>query len=216
MTKAVIFDFDFTLVDSSVAVIDCVNTALEQLGHSTSDEDTIRHTIGMSMPEIYRKLTGDTSTERAAEFRRRFRLRADEVMSEKSVVFPETLPTLFELKSRGIRIGIVSNKYRYRIIEMLKDKSIVPNPIDVIVGSEDVSQPKPHPEGVVTALKRLQANPVNAIFVGDSTIDAMTARNAGIRFVAVLSGVTKKSDLDAYDPIAVIDSLAQLTSALPE
>jgi phosphoglycolate phosphatase len=213
MIKAVLFDFDYTLVDSSRAVIECVNHALRELDHEKVAGDTIRRTIGKSLPVTYRTLTGDESAERAGEFLRLFVARADAVMSDMTLLIPSALDIVRDMRTAGYRTGIVSTKYRYRIEEILARKSIHSS-VDVIIGGEDVAHTKPHPEGIVAAMTKLSATPAHTIYVGDSVVDAGAARSAGVRFVAVLSGVTREEEFAEYRPHAIISDMTQLPAIL--
>ena len=68
-------------------------------------------------------------------------------MNVNTRLFPDTLSTLKELKKRGARVGIISTKYRFRILSYLEE--FLPKDfLDIIVGGEDVKAPKPSPEGV--------------------------------------------------------------------
>ena len=69
-----------------------------------------------------------------------------------------------------------------------------------MLGGEDVPAFKPDPRGLLLALERLAVAPADAIYVGDTTIDAEAAANAGLRFVAVLTGPTTRADFAPYRP----------------
>ena len=213
MVKAVLFDFDYTLVDSSRAVIECVNCALRELSHEEVAGNAIKRTIGKSLQVTYKTLTGDESVERAGEFLRLFVARADAVMSDMTSLIPSALDIVRDMRTAGYRTGIVSTKYRYRIEEILARNSI-PSPVDVIIGGSDVTHTKPHPEGIVTAMTKLSATPAHTIYVGDSVVDAGAARGAGVRFVAVLSGVTSEEEFAEYKPHAIIPDMTHLPSIL--
>ncbi len=213
MSKAVLFDFDYTLVDSSRAVIACVNHALQELGHEKAESDAIRRTIGKSLQVTYNLLTGDESIEKAEKFLKLFVARADAVMTDMTVLIPSALDIVRDLRMAGYRTGIVTTKYRYRIEEILERNSI-PSPADVIIGGDDVTHTKPHPEGIVTAMRKLSVTPENTIFVGDSLADAGAAIGAGVRFIAVLSGVTCEEEFAEYNPHAIISDMTQLPAIL--
>ena len=106
-------------------------------------------------------------------------------------------PTLKELKKRGARVGIISTKYRFRILSYLEE--FLPKDfLDIIVGGEDVKAPKPSPEGVKFALEHLGSSPEETLYIGDSTVDAETAQNAGVDFAGVLNGMTTGEELRVY------------------
>ena len=122
MPRSVIFDFDYTLADSSAGIIECVNHALRGLSLPTSSERAIRHTIGMSLPRALVALTNEDHADRADEFQRLFMARADEVIHDATRLF-EFVPSLLDSLSRhGINMGIVSTKFRRRIEAVLQSR----------------------------------------------------------------------------------------------
>jgi phosphoglycolate phosphatase len=86
--------------------------------------------------------------------------------------------------------------------------------IDVVVGAEDVARHKPDPEGIHKALRALEVTAGRAFYVGDHQVDAEAAAAAGVRFVAVLSGVTGRDGWTSHDAVSVIDSVADLPAVL--
>ena len=90
-------------------------------------------------------------------------------MNANTILFPDTLPTLTYLKKQGARIGIISTKYRFRILSFLKNH--MPDDwFDIIIGGEDVTHHKPDPEGLLLAIDRLKACPEEVLYIGDSTV----------------------------------------------
>jgi phosphoglycolate phosphatase len=139
--------------------------------------------------------------------------RADQVMSNLTVLY-ETVPATVEaLRQRGLRLGIVSTKYRRRIHEVLKREALM-HGFDVVIGGEDVKEHKPHPQGLFEAMERLECSPASMLYVGDSLVDAEVAKRAGVPLVVVLSGVTPLEHFDNYEPVAVLDNISQLPEHL--
>lgn len=98
------------------------------------------------------------------------------------------------LKQRGLAIGVLSTKFRRRIAAVLEREKMGGH-FDVIVGGHDVANHKPHPEGALKAVQAFGAAAGEIIYVGDSVVDAETARRAQLPFVAVLTGVTSRHAL---------------------
>lgn len=210
---AVIFDFDYTLADSSSGVIECVNYALTGIGLTAASHDAIRRTIGLSLPHTLEALAGREHAPLAAEFQRLFIERADAVMADATRLY-DFAPSLTDtLLSHGIAIGIVSSKFRRRIQEILQRERL-DGRFGVIVGGEDVAEFKPHPWGLLRAAASLNARADRCLYVGDSLTDAETAKRAGIAFAAALSGVTPRAAFAEYAPYLLLASAADLPSAL--
>ena len=153
--QCVIFDFDYTLADSSVGIIECANYALRRLGLPTASDDAIRHTIGMSLTSTLTKLAGDEHAEHGEDFMRLFIERADEIMHDSTVVY-EFVPSLVGvLAQQSIALGIVSSKGRWRIEGILRREGLGGR-FQVIVGGEDVEVLKPDPTGLLRAVDALE------------------------------------------------------------
>lgn len=112
-------------------------------------------------------------------------------------------------KARGSKLGIVSTKYRFRIEDTLARQGLRDS-FDLIVGFEDVKETKPHPEGLLAACRLLGVSLDEALYAGDSLVDAEAARRAGIRFAAVLHGRTEAHEFATYEPLAIMEDLCPL------
>lgn len=197
MIKAVIFDFDYTLGDSTMGIILSVNDALQKLGYEASASAEIRRTIGLSLKDTYAALTGRENPEEAKAFAKFFKEKADEVMVANTMLYPGVKPTLRSLKEKGVQTAIVTTKFHYRI-EQIMSKFEATDLIDLIVGGEDVKVEKPDPEGLLFAIEQLGVAKEDVLYVGDSLVDAKTAENAGVAFASVTTGTTKKETFMEY------------------
>ncbi len=204
--KAYLFDFDYTLADSSRGIVMCFRNVLAMHGHDGISDESIKRTIGKTLEESFTILTGIDDKETLAAYRKEYVAQADRLMTANTVLFPETLDVLSRLKERGARIGIISTKYRYRIMELL-GKELPEGFLDIIVGGEDVKTPKPSPEGLTFAISHLGLEAADVLYCGDSTVDAETARNAGVDFAGVLHGMTTREELGAYPHAGIVTSL---------
>lgn len=204
-----IFDFDYTLGDSTNGIVASVNFALTQMNFLTFAKEDIRRTVGMSLPQTFTHLTKIYDIEQQKQFVKLFKEKADEVMTENTELFSDTIKILSHLKSKGMKTGIVTTKYHYRINEIL-NKFDINNLIDIIVGGEDVKNAKPHPEALLTAIEKLNAHNDNILYIGDSIIDAKTAHSANVDFIAVTTGATEKDEFMQFPCIAVVSTLSEL------
>lgn len=204
--RAVIFDFDLTLADSTRGVIECVETALHRMDMPCPDDADILSTVGLSLARSFERLTGVTDAVRAERFCELFRERADEVMASLTSLYAPVPRAIRHLRAAGTRTAIVSTKFRYRIESILAREN-VSQLFDLVVGSEDVRCHKPHPEGLLRALSELRLTPRDVVYVGDHPVDAQAARDAGIRFYAVLTGVSTADDFVSYPVAGFLASL---------
>ena len=214
LIQAIIFDFDYTLADSSRGVIACFNFALGRLGLPLADDAIIRQTIGLPLPDALVMLGGKEYTRYTNEFTRLFVERADEIMADSTELFDVVPETIAALRNFGIRPGIFSLKYRYRIEAVLKREHLL-DAFEVIIGAEDVSEHKPNPKGLLVAMERLNCVRQNCLYVGDSVTDAKTAQRADTDFIAVLSGVTPHAAFGDYDVYAILEDVSGLLNLEP-
>jgi phosphoglycolate phosphatase len=207
--EAAIFDFDYTLADSSKGAVECINFALKEMGLAEVSKEAACRTIGLSLKDTFLTLAGHQEARRCDEFSRLFVQRADEVMANLTVLY-ESVPSMVEaLRERGLTLGIVSTKFRYRIEQILRRETLLQY-FQVVIGGEDVEEHKPHPEGLFKAVERLQCSPASIVYVGDSVADAELAKRAAVPLVVVLSGVTPREHFDSYQAIGIIESLWEL------
>lgn len=204
-----IFDFDYTLADSSKGIIICFKHVLEEHGFKGVSDEEIKRTIGMTLENSFKSLTGITDKVKLASYVKEYVKKADDCMTENTILFPETAEVLMTLKDNGVKLGIVSTKYRYRIKEVF-EREFDEELVDLIVGGEDVTNHKPSPEGLLLAIEQLNSDKKSCLYIGDSIIDAEAAKAAGIDFYGVLNGATTRDELSKYPNIIVAEDLSEL------
>lgn len=211
--RAVLFDFDYTLADSSQGAIECINFALAEMKLAPVSDEAVCRTIGLSLNETFLSLADHHEPDRCAEFYGLFVRRAEEVMSNLTVLYESVPATIQLLRKRGLRLGIVSTKYRRRINQVLEREALM-HGFEIVIGGEDVEQHKPHPQGLFEAMKMLECSSESVLYVGDSVVDAELAKRAGVPLVVVLSGVTPRSDFAEYSPLAILETVSELPKFL--
>lgn len=209
MYEAIIFDFDYTLGDSTKGIELSIHYSLEKLGHGTRSTEEIRKTIGLSLANTYMTLTkrqDETETELFAKY---FKEKADEVMVKHTELYTPAKEVLVRLKERECKVGIVTTKFHYRIDQILS-KFNMNDAIDIIVGAEDVKVEKPNPEGLLWAIEHLGVDKRKVLYVGDSFVDAQTAERAGVDFAGVLTGTTGKEEFEQYKSVCIAENLYEV------
>src|SRR6185503_629209 len=207
--QAVVFDFDYTLADSSRGAIECINFALAEMGLAQVPAEAACRTIGLSLHETFLTLGEHHEPQRCDEFHQLFVRRAEEVMSKRTVLYDTVPPMVEALREGGLKLAIVSTKYRRRISEVLRREALL-HGFEVVIGGEDVQQHKPHPQGLFEAIEKLECSPESVVYVGDSVVDAELAKRAGVPLIVVLSGVTPRTQFDIYEPLAVLENVSHL------
>lgn len=189
--KTVLFDFDYTLVDSSDAIVTCFQQAVIAAGHPAPEGIAIKRAIGQNLDDMYMALLG--TMKGWPQFRKAYFEKADKIMNEETKPFEDTIQTLVAIKARGCQVGIVSPKFRYRINDWLQRHQLI-ELIDLVIGGDDVSENMPSPEGIIRAIVCLNSPKETTCFVGDSIFNYQAAESAKIRFIPVLNGSTTIED----------------------
>lgn len=187
--KAVFFDFDYTLADGTEAIVAGFRVRLWADGparaHGGSHPPHHRHGFGRRVHLSLRR----GRPRRRAEFRQLYTEKAGPMHVSVTRLFPGALELLTALKRRGIPTGIVSTKKTATIRDVAEARGITPL-LSSILGGDQVSAPKPDPEGLLASLTALGLEPHEVLFCGDTVIDGEAARRPGTHFCAVLNGTT--------------------------
>jgi pyrophosphatase PpaX len=106
---------------------------------------------------------------------------------------------VMRLKQHGKRLGLVTSKVRSGAIRGLRVANLESS-FDVIVGADEVKNPKPHPEPVLIALDLLKARPEETVFIGDARYDIVCGHAAGVKTAAALWGPFPREHLEDLKP----------------
>ena len=212
--SVVLYDFDYTLADTSQGTIECVNYALRQMGLPPARDRKILKTIGLSMTATFEHVTGIPATpELVCAFTEHFITRADQVMAGHTHLYPGVRDVVRTLSEHGIKQGIVTSKLRYRVEEIAAGEGI-DQYFSVIVGAGDCPRHKPDPSGLRLALQRLGCSPEMAVYVGDHLVDAQAAAAAHVAFIPALTGLIRAREFRKFPFRAMIRDLRELPAIL--
>lgn len=209
--RAVLYDFDGTLADSTELIMRCYrHTMTEHLGECPPDAEWL---AGFGTPletQIARFARSPAEKEAMLESYRGFQnLHHDTLVRP----FPGAAETVAELARRGIALAIVTSKRRRMTLQGMGLCGITEH-FEVIITPDEVENPKPHPEPVLAALERLGVRPDQALFVGDSPHDMASGRAAGTRTAAALWGPFPRAALLAEHPDALLDRPADVLALI--
>ena len=207
--EAILFDFDFTLADSSKGVEECITYGFTMLDLPIPSKQEIFKTIGLSLKDTFLTLAGTQNKKKVEAFSQYFIQKADKVMADLTIIFENVHNVIHLLKNHGFTLGIVSTKFRYRIESILARDNLL-HYFDIIIGGEDVNTHKPDPESLLLAINILKLSPSQVLYIGDSITDAETAKRAGISFLPVLSGMTLQETFKKYNTVGIIKTLSEL------
>lgn len=205
--KAVTFDFDMTLADSSHAIHRCMNLMAKKLGLRELSYQTVLKGIGSPLEDSMLLYWGDFHKEWIDVYREEFRA----LERGAIVLFPNTIQALNKLRAAGVKCGVVSNRrYARSVIESVGLADLM----DVIIGREDTERPKPNPDSLLKGLSTLGVETCEALYVGDTDIDMQTAVAANVRGVGVTTGNFDAEGLTRAGAWRVCNDLAEVPELL--
>ena len=207
--KAICFDFDYTLGDSTDSIVAGFQNGFRKLGWPEPDRETVRGTVGFLLEDAYTMLTGDDKEENRARFRQYFIEVAMERQRKETKLFPYAAELLRMLQESGVKAGIVSTK-RGDTIEIIMENHHLRDQLELVIGSADVKSHKPDPEGLLLAMERMGVKPEETLFCGDTVLDAGAAQNAGCDFAAVLNGTTEAAAFASFPCVYIASDLFAL------
>lgn len=213
--KAILFDFDYTLGDSTKAIVASYNAALAEMGWGEPDREAVRRTVGYTLQDGYTMLTGDSVVEKRQEFYHRFKSHAGPIMVRDTVLCPGAEQVLNWLGEQEIPTGIVSTKGGDQLHAIFANMGLRDR-LAVIIGGQDVTRNKPDPEGLEKAVALFGVGKEDILYCGDTVIDAETARRAGVDFCAVLNGTTPAEDFEEYPRVHVAPDLGEFLNWLKD
>jgi len=208
--RAVLFDFDGTLGDSYRAITASVNHVRARHGLAPLSVDQVRPHVGRGLPSLLKSCVPGTDIERDSQL---YRTHHPSVLESGTELLPGAQEMLQSLHERNIELAICSNKpvaFTRKLAEYLGIASF----LDQILGPEDVPAPKPAPDMLVEAIRRLGIPKKDAIYVGDMTVDIQTARSAGVRVWVVPTGSDARQTLVDAKPDKLLNSLSEIVALI--
>ena len=204
MYKAVIFDLDGTLLNTLDDLAASVNFALKTCGYPERTIEEVRAFIGNGVIKLVQRATPDGIGQ--AEFDRCFdcfRSHYLEHMFDTTKPYDGILPLLDTLKADGIKTAVVSNKLHSGVVGLCKD--FFGDRLTCAFGVLDESERKPAPANVFKAIKEMQVEAADCVYVGDSEVDVQIANNAGLDCIAVTWGYRDPDVLKMNSPKYMIE-----------
>lgn len=207
MIKAILFDFDGTLLDTNELIIKTFMYVLgERFPGQYSTQDCLKF-IGPSLKETFEELAPGESDILESKYREWNIAHHDQLVKQYDAV----VETLEKLKSFGIRLVIVSTKQRAGIergLRVLKAEHL----FEFYIGVDDVTNVKPHPEPILLALKRLGLEKEEVIMVGDNSHDIEGGKNAGVLTAGVAWSIKGEAFLQQFKPNYMLQHMSELLS----
>ena len=193
----ILFDLDGTLIDSTEAILESFHTAFRAHNAVSPSDEAIEALIGHPLDYMFAHL--GVQVEKVWDFVASYKEHYRKISTQKTLLLPLAKETI-ELASTFATLGIVTTKTG-RYSKILMEHFGVMHYFDVLVGREDVEEPKPSAEPILKALAQLPKNDTEVWMIGDTPMDLISAKNATVNSIGVLCGYGKKEMLQNYTDI---------------
>ena len=209
--RIILFDLDGTLIDSVRLILDSYHHTMRSHGLPARSDDHWLHGLGTPLSAQLADWGNDPETLKAliATYREYNLEHHDRMVT----VYPGIVEVVRAIREAGVSTGLVTSKNRNGALRGLGVAGLV-DMMDVLVCADEVDNPKPHPEPVEKAVRLLDGNPAQTIYVGDSIHDMQSGRAAGVRTAAALWGPFGRSHLTGASPDYWLDTPPELLRLL--
>ena len=214
----ILFDLDGTLIETAPEIADAVNDTLRHFNLPEVAQQQVNDWIGHGTRELLIQAlaqsgktdaaavrASDHLTQIAADFDQRYQTRC----GTRSRLYPTVRETLLALRQRGVKLAIVTNKESRYTATVLAAHQLAPL-FDRVVSGDTLPSKKPDPAGIESCLTQFGVARQRALFVGDSSIDVPTARNAGVTVWVLPYGYNMGQPIEASAPDRLIADCSAL------
>lgn len=212
--KAVLFDLDGTLVNSLIDIADSINKVLHDNQLPTHSYEVINNFIGSGLRVLVTKALPEShrNEENIEKFFQAMMLHYRNNCTNKTILYDGIVELLEELKSRNIKMAILSNK-----ADELTKKiglTLFPDYFEIVMGLKSEATKKPNPGAAIEISQDLGFSPEEVLYVGDSGIDMQTAKNANMYALGVSWGYRPKEELVTEGAQSIINHPLELIALL--
>ncbi|HEX5802107.1 MAG TPA: HAD-IA family hydrolase [Azospira sp.] len=205
--ELLVFDWDGTLMDSAAAIVAAIQAACRDLGVDEPPDERARHVIGLGLGDALRHAVPDLAEADYPRMVERYRyhyLARDHELT----LFAGADELIAELAAAGFMLAVATGKSRLGLDRALKVSGLGPYFHDSRCADECHS--KPHPQMLEELMAAFAIVPERTLMIGDTTHDLQMARNAGVAALAVSYGAHPPEALDALEPLARLQAVAEL------
>jgi pyrophosphatase PpaX len=212
LLRAVLFDFDGTLVDTTEMIHHSMRHAASTvLDRDDIPRETLLANVGQPLPRQMELIDAEKAELLLEAYRRHHEENHDALIRE----FPGIEESLSRLRSAGIKVAVVTSKRQISVEMALKNFPDLRNVVDGFVTMEDTTEHKPYPEPLLRGLELLDDVPKEeAAYVGDSPFDVEAAKAAGLTSVAVSWGAFPEDRLREGDPDHLVPDIESAVDVL--
>jgi len=213
-----LFDLDGTLIETSPEIADAVNDTLTAIGLEAVEQERVDRWIGHGTRELliqalaFRwQVPADEvrHSERFPSIEARFGEHYQRRCGTRSHLYPHVREALLALRSRGVKLAVVTNK-EGRYTQTVLDAHGMAPLFDRVISGDTLPVKKPNPLAIADCMLRYGVSAQRTLFVGDSSIDVATARHAGVAVWALPYGYNMGEPIESCHPDRVIPDFSAL------
>ena len=194
----ILFDLDGTLIDSTDAILESFAVAYKIFNENVPTDKDIKSLIGYPLDDMFEKLgCKGHKWDYVDAYKKHYRI----ISKAKTTLLPQAKEAIQEA-SRFATLGIVTTKTGSYSKELLEHMEIM-DYFDVLIGRENVENPKPHAEPILKAINDLKSSKDSTWMIGDTILDLHSAQNAQIKSIGVTCGYGKEKELQNYTDYVV-------------
>jgi len=199
----ILFDLDGTLIDSTEAILESFHNSFAVYDFVAPEDEEIKALIGHPLDIMYKEL--GVPQEQVWDFVATYKEHYRQISTQKTILLKNAKEAV-ESASEFASLGIVTTKTG-KYSQVLMEHFGLMDKFDVLIGREHVQNPKPHAEPINKALQSFDTNNKEIWMIGDTQLDLLSAKNAGIHSIGVLSGYDKEETLKKFTNMIFCDSL---------
>lgn len=199
----ILFDLDGTLIDSTEAILEGFEVAFKSFNLEPRSEEDVKALIGYPLDIMFDRL--DAPKELNEALVDAYKLHYRKISTQKTILLPFAKESIVEA-SKIATLGIVTTKTARYSEELMRHFGVM-DKFKVLIGREHVLNPKPHPEPILKAIHELKAIKEKTFMIGDTCLDIVSAKEAGVIPIAVHSGYASKDELHGCSKILKKDAL---------
>jgi phosphoglycolate phosphatase len=221
--ELVIYDLDGTLIETAPEICDALNDTLEHFGWPAVGEDQVARWIGHGTGALLRQAVAgalaappeSVDADRMASVGTVYDRCYARRCGTRSRLYPDAARTLEAQRRAGLRLAIVTNK-ESRYTERVLEVHALTGAFDTVIAGDTLPTKKPDPAGIQACLTAHDVPRERAVFIGDSAVDAATARNAGVPAWLFPHGYNMGQPIESVDADRVLPDFATLLRELDE
>jgi len=217
--KALFFDLDGTLINSSEDLANSINFMLKSLGKKEYDIKLIETWIGNGATILVKRaLSGgfDIKETNENEFKKAFDIFMNHYENNLCIntkIYPGVKEVLEKIKDK--KLAIITNK-PFRFVSPILKHFEIEHYFDLILGGDSLDEKKPSPKPLLFACEKLNIAPNETIMIGDSNNDILAAKNANIKSIALTYGYSQGKNIKNLQPNFIANNIREILKVIDE